>query len=326
MGRPTLMHGGDGLPFGAMIDGAWSGGGRALISNLLLASEMYPEVLSCSSRETTVVVARNWAPPRRLASGEFVLMPQNAWPWSGEWRGVAAGSRRGALRAASEVSMHRARGVIRIGSAVPSIGRQLGAPLGNVLDKGFESALAQSRGHARLVSGPHFVSIGSLTTYRGVRTLLAGYAEYKRQGGSYGLAIAGPKGRSVQLTEFDGVQWLPVALERPAVLGALRHAAGAVFPSTVEASPVTVLEADACSAEVIVSDIPGHRETCGRARVFASGQAEELAARLVEVEDRHGTGAPEPCDPALVQRRVRMRQDWAAGLIARLRRCHEDRR
>ncbi|MFZ4718662.1 MAG: glycosyltransferase [Ilumatobacteraceae bacterium] len=304
-----------------------SGGGHAVAGNIATAARLHPDLLGDDPRSDAAFVTLNWVDPRRVGDRPFALMPQNAWPWSGEVSGVQPRARRWALRAASELSMRRATGVIRISDVIPARRRAVGDVLPNVLDEGFEQALADAE-HARplLEEGPYFASIGSLTTYRGISHLVRGYAAYRDAGGRIPLVIAGPGSvplrdarRAADITA--GVTFVEQHVPRPTVLATFRNATAAVFPSTVEVNaPLTALEAIATCRAVLVSDIPGHRALASGPRYYGTTDADELGRQLLDIDQAQRAAAlPSPTDADEVERRAEVRRAWCDGLAQRLR-------
>lgn len=291
-----------------------------MAGNLRFAAKAFPDVLGYDQRSPWTLVPRNWADLSLLRSQRCVLMPQNAWPWAGEGAGARPLARRSALRVASEVSMRSASGVIRIGETIPSIGNVLGSPLPSVLDEGFDAAWERSveTGCEGIDSGG-LVSIGSFTTYRGLDSMVDAYRQYRRSGGRLGLTIAGPGSSVIRPSPSPGLVVRRGALPRPRVLKSLREARAVVFPSTVEASPVGVMEADAVARVVLASDIPGHREASARARFFSVGDATELARLFTSVDHEPTPEGPVVGGPGLGRARADDRRRWSEGLAERLR-------
>lgn len=291
-----------------------SGGGWAVTANLSLASKLHPDILGSDSRSRACLVPRNWVRVPNLRSRQYVLMPQNAWPWEGSVGGVRSLCRRLALRAASEISMNRALGVIRMGTTIPPNGRVLGDVLGNVLDEDFENVLdLASQRPSCLVDDRTFVSIGSLSAYRGLSILLSGYAEYRRRGGSFRLVIAGPSRPNFALPDTEGVTVVRSCLKRHEVLAAFHAAAAAVFPSTVEASPIGVLEANVVAQNLVLTGIPGHLDAAERGLWFDRNSWLGLADALCEVES-NGREQKEPFDHSSPDEREANRIRWAESL------------
>jgi glycosyltransferase involved in cell wall biosynthesis len=297
-----------------------SGGGAAVACNLALAAHRFPRVLGFDEASPWTLIPRNWANPKLLRSGRYVLMPQNAWPWSGEVSGFRPRRRRLGLRLASEVSMRRAAGIIRIGGAIPSIGRPLGDPLLHVLDEGFEVALETAwQGPSQLIRHGGFVCIGSITTYRGLDTLVQAYGLYKRGHGALPLTIAGPGPYWPRVDLPPGLTLRPGPLSRSEVLAAFRDAAAAVFPSTVETSSMSVMEAEEVGKAVIVSDIQGHRDVASCASFFQLGDAETIASLLHSAEAKLPDRVlKEPQGFASREARAHDRSMWCQHLVDRL--------
>lgn len=302
------------------LDGRWSGGGSAVANNLRLAARLHPSVLGFDEGSSLSLIARNWADARLLGSGRYVLMPQNAWPWHGAAAGTRAVARRVALRTVSELSMRRALGVVRIGTAIPPRGRVLGKPLSSVLDEGFETALIRSEAEASPVSDRRtLVSIGSLTTYRGLETLAAAYRLYRQHGGELGLTIAGPGTWPDWVGDQPGLTVVSRELSRSEVLAAFRTAAAVIFPSTVEASPIGVMEAAEVARTLVVSDIPGHREACADAIWFPTHNPQNLAAAMMKIDSTGvEAGRTNPRHPYALAARHQRRLEWCQSLVERL--------
>lgn len=184
-----------------------------------------------------------------------ILMPQNAWPWSGHAGHVTNYPRYFALRMLSELSMRRASGVLRIGSSIPPHGRVLNDdPLPNVLDREFENALQESRRVGRQDWRETFVLAGSLAPYRNARIALEALSHLE---GSVRVHLTDDPSRNVPPAPRN-VNVSVAHLSRPSLLYAMREAPAVIFPSLVEASPVALLEAQAVGARIVVSSIPGH--------------------------------------------------------------------
>ncbi len=302
--------------------GRTSGGGHAVASNLGLAARLHPNVIGSHPESKLTLVPRNWASGKLLRSRRFVLMPQNAWPWSGDVSGVEQRARRSGLRIASEVSLRRAVGVVRLGESIPAVGRVAGPVLGNPLDEGFDVALDKSMGLPGLTHDePSLVCIGSLTPYRGLSTLFKAYRDYRLAGGSLPLVVAGPGAlpRAVSRSVPPGVRVVAQPIPREIVLATLRDAAAAVFPSTVETAPLTLAEANAVSRLVLTSDIPGHSQSLVCGSKFDVGGSSSLAQHLLVAERTWQTiMPPSPASTDQVSRRADARLLWADSLVTQL--------
>jgi glycosyltransferase involved in cell wall biosynthesis len=197
-------------------------------------------------------------------------MPQNALGWHRLGHMGRNQCRRRALRVGTSLTLRRSSAVVRISTAIPAPVDKPTLLLPNVLDEGFESAaplgsIGCLTGPAR---GPYVLVAGPLAVYKNIGTLLAGFYEYLGHGGSLELVIAGPRrdtSTSRLVREADAVcprvHGLIRDLARNEVAELMRGARGVLFPSLVEASPITLLEACALQSHVAASDIPGHRDT-----------------------------------------------------------------
>ena len=300
-----------------------SGGGRAVARNLELLAKTYPCLSGDDRAAPYTLASRNWVKADLLVTGRFVLLPQNAWPWRGDCSHGSGWQRRMALRAASEVSMRRAMGVIRIGKAIPEIGNAIGPPISNVLDDGFDDCLSVIASEGlNLEVRKRFVSVGSATPYRGLRTLLQAFTRYRAMGGTWPLVVQDSASQPITLQDAHiGIETVRGPLHRSDLLNLLLSSAVAVFPSTVEASPISVLEAQELEVPAILSDIAGHREMSHQGAYFSSGDSEELANLMItaEVESPPGSymnrlgSASEGAD-----RRREERSRWVSEVASRL--------
>lgn len=225
---------------------------------------MYPECLVLKPQDHAVaLIPRNVPASWTQLLRPFVWLPQNALPWgppvSGE-RGL-----QGKLRLASGFVAHRATAMVRISGALP---RLHSAPtsdvLHNVLDESFEECLqAEPSSDGRGA----FVCIGSAHSYRNMDRLVEAYASYRREGGRSRLVLQlglGTPDRHEALyrlaSSVDGVDIRVRPASRAQVVSLMKSARGVLFPSIIEASPVTLLEAHAVGALTACSDIVAHRE------------------------------------------------------------------
>lgn len=311
------------MPSKVLIDrsGKWSGGGEAVLSNLAYASRRYPGMFS--TRTGVPLVARNYVPLGFMARA-YILMPQNVWPWSGPWGTSREAIRKLQLRVASEVALSRAKRVVRISSLMPRNSR--GGVLPNVLDEGFEAALAE-RPPPLPESPGSFLVPGSIGTYRNLDRVLLAYKEYRKAGFSRPLYIVGrvTDAKLYARLQFlgrgiDGVSYCPNHVPRSRLLSSLAMAHAAVFPSLVEASPVGLLEALVLCPRVYASDIVGHREvagTCFPSDGYLRGNdVASIAAALVDSEGRRNND-----DRPLKDANMRdlRRAQWADRLVMVLR-------
>ena len=249
--------------------GTWSGGGSAFLSNVAYAIQRLPELSKLS--EDIVLIPRNVPTNhRKPRTHRFVLAPQNAWPWSLRIGDSRERMKMTALRGATEYFVRKSDGLIRISSAIPvrgKSGQQVSPILHNVLDEGYEAALRSAAGTTVPGARGAVVSVGSMNGYRNFERLLDGYAIYRRQGGALPLLLAGTPSNAAlvrrlhrKADQVPGVTIRASTLSRPESLAAMRDAAAVILPSLVEASPVAALEATSLCANVLCSDIVGHRE------------------------------------------------------------------
>lgn len=252
-------------------DGEWSGGGSAVVELFRHAHQRHPEFLGLDSGNGIPMYLRNAIPPNALRS-PYILLPQNAWPWT-SWRGSGMMALRwAALRMASWVAMRGAIGIIRLSSAIPEPNCCPSRLLPNVLDQGYERCLAFDGALPAWVRSAQdsFLSVGSVTPYRNLRRLVEAHTLYRDHGGRRRLVIVGPpmsRQLSRELSAFttnrSAVSVVVDPQPRHHIVAAMRECHSVVLPSLVEASPVTLLEALASGACVAASMIPGHLETAG---------------------------------------------------------------
>lgn len=276
---------------------------------------------------------RNIVTGSLLFSGDYILMPQNCWPWYGPWGVSREAIRRLVLRGASEIAIRRSKGIVRMSYAVPHCGRRTPEPLGNVLDEGFEESLEQSvtlpKTRRTAAAEGALLCVGDICSYRNLTVLLKGYSRYRSAGGRLGLVIAGSdpfrlvSGRLEMLAaQLQSVFFEVYAFPRWQVLAMLRAAAGVVFPSLVEASPVTLLEALALNTNVVASDIPAHREMAGSylssTRFFSARSEDAIGEALLGIEMAFPPPTPDAPDLSLGNVRAQLRAEWAWRLVSGL--------
>lgn len=135
--------------------------------------------------------------------------------------------------------------------------------------------------------GPYLVTVGALEPRRGADTLLQAWELLRPRFPELELVLAGPVRApvpalaqlppAVRLLGFVEDRLLPVLYAGAHVV---------VAPSQGEGFDLPVLEALACGACVVASDIPVHKEVFSAAvRFFPAGDAGALAAVLTEVLD-----------------------------------------
>jgi glycosyltransferase involved in cell wall biosynthesis len=155
----------------------------------------------------------------------------------------------------------------------------------NGVDERFQVAEPEAVKHARTnfgLTSPYILFVGSIEPRKNLKILLEAW----RLGGFAGatLAVVGAGGHLFPKLQFDsipdGVLLLgPVSDD---LLPALYSgAAGFVYPSVYEGFGLPPLEAMASGCPVAVSDIPAHREICGKtAMYFDPFVPEDISAKL----------------------------------------------
>lgn len=149
-----------------------------------------------------------------------------------------------------------------------------------------EASLAQGLAELGL-NRPYLLMVGALEPRRGVDTLLSAWGILRSRFPELELVLGGalrapvpalhPPPPTVRLLGYVEDRLLPVLYA---------GARAVVAPSQGEGFDLPVLEALACGACVVASDIPVHREVfSGAVRFFPAGDAEALAAALAEVLD-----------------------------------------
>ena len=309
--------------------GRWSGGGSAFLNNARGAATRHA-ILRGEPGRAIPIIARNVPPRSPTPRGDYVLAPQNAWPWNPVASGVRERTRVTALRAASTIGLRRASAVMRISSVIPTARHIPSSPvIHNVLDEGFEEALAASTSRRSPWPG-HIVSIGSLHSYRNVPGLIAGYHRYRQAGGQAPLLIAGPAGSPTAVAAarsaargVPDITFVTNPLPRDLCLAVMREAAAVVLPSRVEASPLTTLEACSVTPCVTVSRIPAHAEILEDYATSGTGDdvfvdplsPREFAAGIVAAEGG-GAGGTWHEELASAAVRSRARERWGDRLAA----------
>lgn len=245
--------------------GQWSGGGSAFLNNARHAASRHSNLRPTAN--SIPIVPRNVPAGRWSINSEFVLAPQNAWPWNPVANGAGEASRVVLLRAATEVSARRAMAVLRISSAIPKFGQKTSPVFHNVLDTGFEEASKQVTDISIEPAAGRIVTIGDFYSYKNLPLLLKAYRRYREGGGHLGLLIIGKRiNQKVSakvdalLQGLDDVALVTNSLSRAQCLAAMRQAEVVVLPPIVEASPFSALEAVWANPNTILSSITGNRE------------------------------------------------------------------
>lgn len=308
-----------------IVVGRWSGGGQVTVANVLEAMRRRPDVFAPDG--DLPLLPRNHASPRLMLSGRFLLMPQNAWPWSPRARSLTEFSRQARLRVASDTSMARSVGVVRISGAIPDRGRTAPSILHNVLDADFD-ALLQSPGARPHLPYRYFLCAGSIVEYRNIDQVLAAHRLYRQDGGATSLVIAGggtakaERALRQRVSDLSAVTYLGPQSRRT-VVRLLQSCWASILPSAVEASPIGLLEALASAPRVAVSRITAHAEmvksNAAIVNWFDPASVRSIADALILLDDSPEVAVPSGLAAASARRILRER--WAddfAHLIQQL--------
>jgi glycosyltransferase involved in cell wall biosynthesis len=295
----------------AVTNGPMSGGGRVLLANMKELELERPEMFSDISDPRAIpLILRNVASitPRR-----YLILPQNAWPWTRDRTYNFYESRRKVmLLAASEISMRLAAGEVRVGEAIPPRCRSVSAVVPSVLDGGFERSLDRALSTNAIAGSGAIACVGAMDCYRNVERLIDAYAAYRATGGSLRLVLGGA-GLHVPEAPPPGVSLFNRVLERSEVLRLVLTAPAVIFPSLVEASPIGALEGLELGGRVALSDIAGHRDVMHRSRprdvlFFDPRSVAAITTAL------HGLESMSHTSPATgladIARRVALRELW----------------
>lgn len=143
-----------------------------------------------------------------------------------------------------------------------------------------------ARGLAELgLDRPYLAMVGAIEPRRGVDTLLSAMSMLRPRFPEVELVLAGPLRAPVPALEAPPPWVRLLGFVEDRLLPVLYAGAQVVVaPSRAEGFDLPVLEALACGARVVASDIPVHQEAfSGAVRFFPAGDAEALAAALSEV-------------------------------------------
>lgn len=273
--------------------GRWSGGGAVVLNNLRSAAELSDGLLTTSVQSDSIpLIPRNAPTAWRQLLQAFVWMPQNALPWGPPAAGERGLQRK--LRLVSEVARQRAIALVRISSAIPKLARGNSSPvLHNVLDEEFESILANLEPD----NTGAFVAVGSAISYRNLSGLALGYALYRQSGGETPMVIQSSGGTPSEMAlllsvsrDTDGLEIRQADADRQGVANLMSGARGLIFPSSVEASPVTLLEAQALGIPIACSNIVAHKELSETDSVFFDpGVTSEIMTSLRTLDASSGS-------------------------------------
>jgi glycosyltransferase involved in cell wall biosynthesis len=237
-----------------------------------------------------------------LAPCRIVLGVQNARPYGGppaaSWWERA---RHRALRALTRASAGRASAVFFVSEwSRRTISRAVGLPLERscVISLGVSERFRPGTGAesgagaaASPLAPSDVLVVGSLASHKDHMTVLDAWARIlARRGGSLRMTIIGTvlepaygarvRSAAAPLGRTGAVAVLPET-SREELVRLYQTARVLVMPSFVESFGLPPLEAMACGAAVIASDIPAAREICGEgAWYYRLGDPADLAAKL----------------------------------------------
>lgn len=130
------------------------------------------------------------------------------------------------------------------------------------------------------IDGPYFLSVGRLEKKKNTKTLIRAFAQFKKKRGyndEVSLVLAGTPGFGFsEIKEVLEDSWVrddvyvTGYLPTEEIVALMSGALAYVFPSKYEGFGLPNLEAMACGAPLVTSDIPPHREVVGDAGVFVS--------------------------------------------------------
>ncbi|OFW75567.1 MAG: hypothetical protein A2Y55_03390 [Actinobacteria bacterium RBG_16_68_12] len=150
-----------------------------------------------------------------------------------------------------------------------------------------------------LRAGSFFVFAGGISPHKNLETLLEGYAELHRmpnappplvlagdlEGDSYLSSAAQVQARIAELGLGERVL-LPGFVSDETLACLYAGATAVVLPSLAEGFGLPAVEAAACGAALVLSDLPAHRETLDGAAIFvAPTDARAIGAALARVRD-----------------------------------------
>jgi glycosyltransferase involved in cell wall biosynthesis len=142
----------------------------------------------------------------------------------------------------------------------------------------------------------YLLHAGGVSPHKGVETLLDAFADVRGTASDLKLVVAGALDGETYLSSAGSVRAkiaqlglgdaavLPGFVPDETLACLYAGAAAVVLPSLAEGFGLPAVEAAACGAPVVLSDIPAHRETLGdEAIFFAPRDVEALAERLCQL-------------------------------------------
>lgn len=139
------------------------------------------------------------------------------------------------------------------------------------------------------VDGPYFLAVGTIEPRKNLAVLVQAFVSLKRQGRlkEHALLIAGSAGwrdrrlrALIEEARTTDVRWLGFVSDED--LAALYAGASAfVFPSLYEGFGIPALEARACGARIVATDIPELREAAGPGGIYVEPTIQGISEGLL---------------------------------------------
>jgi glycosyltransferase involved in cell wall biosynthesis len=162
-----------------------------------------------------------------------------------------------------------------------------------VFTKRSPAEIAEARASTGLFADePYFLFAGGISPHKDVETLVDAFARVHRGK----LVIVGDLESETYVSAASSVRdriasnglgehvLLPGYVDDDTLAALYSGASAVVIPSLAEGFGLPAVEAAACGAPVVLSDLPAHRETLnGAALYFTAGDTDALARRLHEV-------------------------------------------
>lgn len=299
--------------------GKSSGGGAEVYRNFCWAQACQPSLFCEKGQGGLDLILRNNTPLGNLIKRDFIALPQNAWAWIGRMpKDPSWLARRAGFRVTGDLSIARAKAVIRLSESVPS-GDSPSLVLPNVLSDEFEELAREVRKTTPPSRGAYLYSFGNFIDYRNYDGLIKSFLASgdKRtlviHGGvlstSY-LAVC----ESAAIGSAGRVELDPVRKERLEILRHIYWSDGVIFPSTAEASPISLLETVSLGKAVLCNDIPGHTQSLLGGSAIASAidinDAGKVAAAIAQIPPSNGLSAYDPVSTLAINNRVEARELW----------------
>ena len=298
------------------LSGRWSGGGAVVNNNFSDFIERYPDLLSDSKPLLggVQIVQKNQVSLSNFVSGDYLILPQNAWAWIGKSSSDPYWIlKRMAFRIFGDLGVARSKGVIRLSSSIPAYGKK-NIVLPNVLDQDFDTLIenVKQNRERRVV-----YSFGASIGYRDYKTLVSGFLK-SNVSLSHKLIIRANCISKIdhylltrQVYKHSNIEIRSGSIPRDQLHREISNSDLVVFPSSAEASPISFLEVIAYRKPYLVSDIPGFVQSIYNkqdlSRVFLTGNADSLSECL---NNSSNWRKPSPDLSSTVKGREQLRENW----------------